>query len=38
MSDDDWLKGWYQDEKPSGTDPGYDQRTRDITAAASGLG
>ena len=29
---DDWPKGWYQDEKPSGTDPASDA-THDMTAA-----
>jgi LCP family protein required for cell wall assembly len=38
MSNEDWPKGWYQDEKPSGTAPEYDQQTRDLTAAAPGLG
>ena len=33
MSEDDWPKGWYQDEKPSAV-PGSDIETRDMTAAA----
>ncbi len=33
MSDDDWPKGWYRDEKPSGSTPESDMATRDMTAA-----